>query len=1620
MTSERLGPAMRSWEAGDLDGAAALFREVAAAGDPEASHLLACLLQDMGDLDGAEAAHRSVILSDDPVFAQRSAIAMALMLVSACEWPAAHRVLSIAADGADFEVAALADTALVLVCTELGDAAGAEAALRRARRCDSPAVAELAAHLELPEFAFLTAATAAELYEVAEDEEDYRRLLTCGDPEVVSLSAFRLYQLYAEEEEHEAARQVCEHAVAVGHPEHLAMAYKLLGAALANLGEYTESADAYARAAEDPRPELRLPALLEQAKVFAQLGDEETTRAIFHRVIASGQREYAVQAHACLAQLHTEAGEAAQALTALRAVLEAGESPWSSPCVTLLALLLDQHPSSYEPAMELVRAAATHPDPDTAFKAALLLDQDARRRPMADPAEEQALQDADSGLERLRAGEVEEARRLLRGAVDSGADTQSIRAMVALAELEIGEGDREQADELLSYVAHGLDVAQGFTAAFLLHLLRTSGDDPHPVLRAIVDHQRLGRQEGLIRYRAALDHDPANGLAAAVYAQVLAAVGYDLSEAARLFESAASSGDPLALSYTAVVYKELLLGHDQREQAIDLLRRARAHGHPVLAPWVAYGLADLVAGEPAAARAAHSEAPAPHSKAQDPYGEVPGVYGEVPGPYGGALGVYGEERAAYGEARAAYGEALAAEHEGLRKAAAAGLLQVLERQGDLLAAGRLYERLVAEGDTARSGWLLGLTRVRLDDVEGARAAFALVPGDDPEQGEAGRYARALLDRDFAVAARSLAAIPADGGQWLATMLAAQTAHAWQRAGDRAAADAALSLALEAGHPGLQQETACYLGALRDETGDRPGAISAWEHAAEGADEPMAALALQSLGGAWQALERYDAAARAYGRALALNPADQRSALGLGEVLVAAGELSQAREVLDEAFGDAGALHLAGFLRAHGHLTAAITTLTTPITPTVPPGEATATAAETGTDPGSAPVAALTELTGSGARAELLLALDARDVPEVRRLLAEGATAEAFAEVVAVAGALDGAEPAEELYRLVVELGESAVAGRARVALGELLVRQGQHCRAELCLLPATREAESAEPAWRGIGVARTQRGDLEGAVEALTAAMPAAAVHLAEVQEERGDVREARRALESGVSAGDLESLRHLLVHLVRHEEYDAIPGTAGQAVASGDPETVAMGHWTWGEACRAAGDQDGAAVRFREAIEAGYADAVPSIRGDLARALRATGDAAAAAEQAMLAVSSDDPDAAARAGFQLGCWLHEDGDPLGAADAFAAAVRAHPRSEEAGAASANLVIIAGQACERGEHTLAVRMLSRLGADAAEPARRLGGLCADPAAVRRYFALAGADPYTEIEVAGRLAELGETGEARAVYERLNEHEDADVRFVAGGRLLELLDEQGETAAFYSLTERRAGDADGPAHGVFGSLLGLLQEERGDTEASLRTLHAAAASGEPTALTVLAQALVGDGQVDQGRQVYEQVLEAGDAALAARAMVALGSTFHEEDGVRARAWYLRAVTAAEGHVAAVAAMHLGALAKRERDFPEALGWYQRVIDSGDAESAMAAAHLGELCYWLGDRDGTLRFYELTLNLTDRPGLVAEAACRLGEIRYEHGDLPAARRLLEQAVATGDDLFAAEAEALLAKL
>ncbi|GAA2205550.1 hypothetical protein GCM10009850_010080 [Nonomuraea monospora] len=1666
MASEQLDAAMDLWKAGDLDRAAALFRQIAATGDPEASHLLAGLLQERGDLEGAEAAHRSVIQSGDPVFGQRSAIAMGMMLVNAEEWAAAHRVLMIASDGADFEVAALADTALVLVLTQLGDAQGAQESLERARRCNSPAVAELAARLELPEFD-QDPASARDRYEEAEDEDDYEELLTCGDPEIVALAAFRLYQIHAEDDDLDAAREACEHAIAVGSPEHRAMAHKLLGAVLVDLGEYAESAAAYRVAAEDPRPDLRLPSLIELAKVTAQLGDEEETKAIFHRVIASGHREYAAQAQACLAQMHTEAGEPAEALAALRAVLESGDDEWSAAGVTLLGLLLDQHPEARDEVMEVLTLAAGHDDQDTAFKAALLLDHAARQQPLADPVEEQALQDTDDGMAALKAGELAEARRLLRRAADSGAPAQSLRAMVVLAKLELGEGDREQADELLSYVAEGDDVLQGFNAAFLLHLLRSSAAEPHPVLGAMLDHQRLGREEGLARYQEAARHpDPAvAAIGTAVFAQVLASIGCDLSEVSELLLSAAGSGEPLALSYTAMICKDVLA---DRERAAGLLGEALAQGHPALAPWVGWTLGGLV-------------------EEDDP-----------------------------GRARAAYEVAFESGHRGLRFEAAAGLTGVYERQGDRLAACRLHERLIAEGQPERGALPLAYNRLRLDDVAGARAAFEL--GDDALCA----FGRLVLDRDFEGAARAL---PEGEELAMAGLLAMECASAWQHTGQIEAADGALTLVTAAGHPAQRQQAGCLLGALRSDAGDRRGAVEAFLGAL-GEDEDLNGVALRSAGELLRGLGEHAEAVAVLDR---VPEPDREVALMAAGSLVACGRAAEARERLasaevqdarerpassgvqdacerpassgvqdarehpDGALDREAALHLARLLREHGDAEGALAVLrdappevsalsecllgsllaetgdlpgaraayeraaaldpeTEPAVmveagrcllaagDTEPGHFALERAAAQEDDPHAAAVArhllgravpeelpwvllaegdrpgalaALTGLTGSEPLAALLLALDDDDVREVRRLLAglgPEERARALDEIMA------RASHTTAFHRLVMEEGEPEAAARAAIDLGAAIAEQGDNCRAELCFLPATTHPATAGVAWRNIAAVRHRRGDLDGALDAAMSGLPGTADIAADLLADRGDGARARRLLSEAAAAGDLACRRALLLHLLNEQDHGATVEEAERAVGTGDPETVAMGYWAWGVALGARGEPRQAAAMYAKGIDAGHPELSASLRLDLATALRELGDTIGAERELSLAIASGHPYAAAKARVQLGVWLYEEGLPLAAARSFAAALG----TGMAATALDALNGISQELCDGGEHAPALEVLSLMGEHAAAQARLLGARCTDPLAVVRYYELAGADPYTELEAAGRLVELGETAAARAGYERLNEHEDPDVRFVAGGRLLELLDSAGDTEAFYDLAERRAGDADSPAPGVFGSLLGMLQERQGDTEASLRTLREAAENGEPTTLSVYAQTLVGAGHVEEGRQVYLRVLDAGDADLAARAMIALGQTYHEEDEERAHAWYRRAVEEGEGHVSALGAMYLGALAKRNRDFPEALTWYQRVIDAGDSESGMAAAHLGELCYWLGDRDGALRYYELTLGLSEQPELVAEAACRLGEIQYERGDLERARRLLTQAVETGEATFAAEAKTLLAKL
>ncbi|MEU6034064.1 tetratricopeptide repeat protein [Actinomadura sp. NPDC047616] len=124
---------------------------------------------------------------------------------------------------------------------------------------------------------------------------------------------------------------------------------------------------------------------------------------------------------------------------------------------------------------------------------------------------------------------------------------------------------------------------------------------------------------------------------------------------------------------------------------------------------------------------------------------------------------------------------------------------------------------------------------------------------------------------------------------------------------------------------------------------------------------------------------------------------------------------------------------------------------------------------------------------------------------------------------------------------------------------------------------------------------------------------------------------------------------------------------------------------------------------------------------------------------------------------------------------------------------------------------------------------------------------------------------------------------------------------------------------------------------------------------------------------------------------------------------------------EQEIALIAQLSMALNAKSRHDLDEALPWFQKVIDSGDDRHIpTAVAHLAELYYWLGDKAEAARHYERTLELSDNPEYVAEAAYRLGEHLAETGERDRAIAMMKRALASGFDGFDADAERLLDRL
>ncbi|RSN62252.1 hypothetical protein [Actinomadura sp. WAC 06369] len=262
----------------------------------------------------------------------------------------------------------------------------------------------------------------------------------------------------------------------------------------------------------------------------------------------------------------------------------------------------------------------------------------------------------------------------------------------------------------------------------------------------------------------------------------------------------------------------------------------------------------------------------------------------------------------------------------------------------------------------------------------------------------------------------------------------------------------------------------------------------------------------------------------------------------------------------------------------------------------------------------------------------------------------------------------------------------------------------------------------------------------------------------------------------------------------------------------------------------------------------------------------------------------------------------------------------------------------------------------------------------------------------------------------------------------------LADRAEPPAAALAEAHRRALEhGGGPAAVADGVSLSYLLYEQGDMHGAVeaaRDAHRRAAElGDdvPEGLRYTAAVRLADmtrtrgadGDLDEAEAAYRACLDLRPDdpwTLLGLGWVAAG----RGDDDAARPHLLRAVDAGDPKTEGYAAMLLAAPAKQARDVTEAHRWYERALAADDRHAPLATGHLGELHYWVGDRDGARHWYERMLEVTDLPDLVAEACCRLGEMAAEDGAAARAAEHLERAAATGDPAFAGKARELLDRL
>lgn len=1300
----------------DHDAAAQALRTVLEEGDYEAAAqaglMLGAILTENDALAAARDVYQRVIDSGHPVHAQAAALALGHLLLNTGELPTAQVLLRFATEGAEPDEAGRADVLLAQVLQQLGDIAGAREARTRALSCGDPAVVEAAQQLNLPpertegtEFLQIAYQRALAMLEQGRDHDAeplLRKLLDSGHPHYGSLGAGKLYALHVDDTD--VTRRLAEQIIELGHPEHLAWGHVLRGGVLVALDDPAGAARAYERAAQDPRPSVRLRSLIQLSLQLRRTDRIPQAREVLQRVIESRHPRYGLEALGVLAELQRDTGEVEAAIETFGQVVASGH-PDKAPRAAYHVGVLRYDRGDEAAAAEAFRLAAEAEDTTVAHEAALALSMMDSEAPGVEdtaqlvipPIELKPAEPVDPAeLERrarqaAASGDITAAREAYQLLVDGGSETAS-RAQVSLAIAEAALGDPGRARELLRRLAATGTGPDSRHAAFIDALL----DEPaaRGVLPVLLRVERDDESE--VDALLAGAEPPVRELAEATRAER----GEDtpVEVLTRLAES------PNKLCATAARYalaEELLLGDDQ-EQARRLLHRVVDEGHPALRPWAASRLGELLMeqGDPDGTIAAFETALATRH---------PAILGDV-----------------FGKLSLIY--------------------RTLERNEALI---DLYQRTAASGHSEygpRAAFLLGEHHVDNDRLDLALEMFTRAAGSSSTVAPASVFAMRALRQELEPARASFMWL-ADEDEPLFTVsqLCLDLAHCYRRRGVPEFTDWALRLIAESGHVELRQRALLLLGAMRDETGDADGALDAWRRAAEGSDPEEAAVAKVSTADLLQRAGKPEHAAELLAEV---------AAAGVGRSEEAAARLTEIRATLPEPETPAGeeesAEERAHRLLREGEVDAA----------------RSAVAEHYGSEPvADFWCAAWTDLA---AAARVLAAAgdeDARICSELgldfgrRSQAAGGSDAPAFFRLVADHGhrtalpkahialgklADERGENAIALswYRRAIRTGEPAAIARAGVLMAQLLIRVHDLNGA----IAVARHAKT-----EGAGTAAVEAGVLLG--------------HL---QHRVGEAAEAKRTWdETERDAESPEIFGMALQRRIRAVGESALESAEMllRAAESEDPSTAVLSHLLLADRAE---ERSETVRWLERAVALGVPVHSDSARSRLGELLLEDGDRDAAQRHFERVSNCEDPELAARGDFGIGLIRYETGDLPGAVNAFVRAATHVPEAELGEDALNNVRVVLDEQRGHGDHLEAADTLRRMTAvvpeaHVAEWAQETGSALLaddDPDSALVYLRCAveiGAPepaPEAVLSLGEALHRRGDLAGARQAYERV--------------------------------------------------------------------------------------------------------------------------------------------------------------------------------------------------------------------------------------------------------------------------